>query len=114
MEMSSSSMLLASASQNIIPNNVLSLQQRAFIMECVAMCDRRPCLYFNVSGFEHQRLSEEMDNSPVGTILEAFASLSEALTYADRRTFWVKTVEGIFQVSTNRQVNALQQVVFNP
>lgn len=114
--MSSSSMFLASAVPLV--DYALTDEQRAFIMNHVAEYDyqhQNPyTMYYNLPSSEHRYLTEEMNVSPNGTVLEAGTSLGDVITRADRRIFWVKTENGIFQVSTNVGVNTLQQVVFDP
>lgn len=105
---------------SVVPlvNYALTDEQRAFIMNHVAEYDyqhQNPyTMYYNLSTSEHRHLKEEMNVSPNWTVLEAGLSMADVITRADRRIFWVKTENGIFQVSTNLAVNTLQQVVFDP
>ncbi len=93
---------------------MLSNSQLQYISACVDSFVGNPGLYYNLPTTEHRRLTEELAYSPIGTIIEAYAPLADAITGANRRYFWKKNPDGIFQVITNHEVNAMHSVVFNP
>ena len=93
---------------------ILTPEQLNIIDNSILNFTGQPFLYRNISGSEHFRLTDEMFNAPIGTILEAYPSLSDALTNANRRYFWKKTALGIFQVTTTNTIDSVQSVVFNP
>lgn len=93
----------------------LTLAQVRYIEVCINSYHHSPLsLYYNLPSREQNRLREELRYSPIGTILEAYSSIADAMSNRRRRFFWKKTENGIFQIITNEDVDLLESIVLNP